>query len=181
MIQANRRVSGSLQPESEADCAGLSDYLHARSGLISHHEYLIPALLRELGTLDHAPDRARVFDLGCGNGVVASILASRGYAVTGVDPSSSGIRLCRSRFPGLDLHRGSAYDDLRSKYGQFPIVTSLEVVEHVFAPRKYAATLYELLEPEGTAIVSTPFHGYWKNVALAVSGRMDDHYLPLWD
>jgi hypothetical protein len=33
----------------------------------------------------------------------------------------------------------------------------------------------------GTAIVSTPYHGYWKNLALAVTGRMDAHFTALWD
>ena len=45
----------------------------------------------------------------------------------------------------------------------------------------YAATLFALLEPGGTAIVSTPYHGYWKNLALALSGKMDAHFTALWD
>ena len=31
------------------------------------------------------------------------------------------------------------------------------------------------------AIISTPYHGYWKNLALALSGRMDAHFTALWD
>lgn len=58
---------------------------------------------------------------------------------------------------------------------------SLEVVEHVYFPRKYVATLYDLLEPGGVAIISTPYHGYWKNLALALTGKMDDHFTALWD
>lgn len=61
------------------------------------------------------------------------------------------------------------------------MVLSLEVVEHVYAPRHYAQTLFDLLEPGGTAIISTPYHGYWKNLALALSGRMDAHFAALWD
>jgi 2-polyprenyl-6-hydroxyphenyl methylase/3-demethylubiquinone-9 3-methyltransferase len=30
-------------------------------------------------------------------------------------------------------------------------------------------------------IVSTPFHGYWKNLMLAVTGKLDDHFTVLWD
>jgi 2-polyprenyl-6-hydroxyphenyl methylase/3-demethylubiquinone-9 3-methyltransferase len=41
--------------------------------------------------------------------------------------------------------------------------------------------LFALLESDGTAIVSTPYHGYLKNVALAVSGKMDRHFIALWD
>jgi 2-polyprenyl-6-hydroxyphenyl methylase/3-demethylubiquinone-9 3-methyltransferase len=55
------------------------------------------------------------------------------------------------------------------------------VVEHVYAPRAYARTLFDLVEPGGTAIVSTPYHGYLKNLALALSGRMDGHFTALWD
>ncbi len=55
------------------------------------------------------------------------------------------------------------------------------MVEHVYAPRDYARTVFDLLEPGGVAIISTPYHGYWKNLALAVTGRMDAHFTALWD
>ena len=57
---------------------------------------------------------------------------------------------------------------------------SLEVVEHVYAPR-HARTVFDLLSPGGVAVISTPYHGYWKNLALALSGRMDAHFTALWD
>ena len=58
---------------------------------------------------------------------------------------------------------------------------SLEVVEHVYAPRDYARTLFDPVEPGGAAIISTPYHGYLKNLALAVTGTMDAHFTALWD
>jgi 2-polyprenyl-6-hydroxyphenyl methylase/3-demethylubiquinone-9 3-methyltransferase len=61
------------------------------------------------------------------------------------------------------------------------VVISLEVVEHVYAPRHYARTLFDLVEPGGAAIISTPYDGYWKNITLALSGRMDSHFTALWD
>jgi 2-polyprenyl-6-hydroxyphenyl methylase/3-demethylubiquinone-9 3-methyltransferase len=30
-------------------------------------------------------------------------------------------------------------------------------------------------------VLSTPYHGYLKNLALAVSGKMDAHFTALWD
>jgi len=122
----------------------------------------------------------RVFDLGCGNGAFAAALKERGYDVIGVDSSREGIQQGREAYPDLDLHVGSAYDDLRGEYGTFPAVVSLEVVEHVYYPRKYAACIYELLDEGGVAIISTPYHGYWKNLALALTGKMDDHFTALW-
>ena len=113
---------------------------------------------------------------GVGNGSVAQVLTQQGWDVTGVDPSAEGIAMANARYPHLKLYLGSAYDDLAAKYGRFPVVTSLEVVEHVYAPRQYAATLFDLLEPGGVAFVSTPYHGYWKNLALALSGEMDAYF-----
>jgi len=101
--------------------------------------------------------------------------------MTGVDVSTQGLEQARRRYPHLSLQAGSAYDYLATIYGRFPVVVSLEVVEHLYAPRAFAKTLYDLVERSGTAIVSTPYHGYWKNVALALSGRMDTHFTALWD
>jgi 2-polyprenyl-6-hydroxyphenyl methylase/3-demethylubiquinone-9 3-methyltransferase len=81
----------------------------------------------------------------------------------------------------LRFERGSAYDALAESYGTFPLVVSLEVIEHCFYPRKFAAAFFDLIERRGIGIVSTPYHGYWKNLALAVSGKWDAHLDPLWD
>ena len=122
----------------------------------------------------------RVFELGCGNGSVANVLAQQGWEVTGVDPSSEGIAQANAQWPQLKLFEGSAYDDLAARFGRFLVVTSLEVVEHVYFPRHYASTLFSILEPNGRAIVSTPYHGYWKNLALAVTGKKGSHFTALW-
>ena len=163
-----------------ADVA-ISGYRYAQPGLNHSHGCLLPAVLRLLDGLKLPECERRLFELGCGNGSVANELAGRGWDVTGVDPSAEGIRQARAAYPGLKLASGSAYDDLAAQYGQFPVLLSLEVVEHVYAPRHYARTAYSLLSPGGTAIISTPYHGYWKNLALALSGKMDRHFTALWD
>ncbi|WP_333689105.1 class I SAM-dependent methyltransferase [Methylococcus capsulatus] len=163
------------------DTAEISGYRYADAGLNHSHGYLLPAVFRLLDGLNLPPDRRRLFELGCGNGSVAHQLTLRGWQVTGVDPSAQGIGAANAAYPELALYPGSAYDDLAGRYGRFPAVLSLEVVEHVYFPRQYAATLFSLVEGGGTAIVSTPYHGYWKNLALALSGKMDAHFTALWD
>ena len=159
----------------------IEGFCWANSELTCAHDYLLPVVMDEMERLKANLGGARVFELGCGNGSVASALMLHGWDVTGVDPSTEGIAQANIRYPGLKLEQGAAYDDLVACYGRFPVVTSLEAVEHVSFPRRYAATLFNLLEPGGTAIVSTPYHGYWKNLALAVAGRMDAHFTALWD
>lgn len=159
----------------------ITGYKWSSGSLSCAHDYLLPTLLSELERIRSLVPAQRVFDLGCGNGSVAWILTQEGWKVRGVDPSIEGIKRAQASYPSLELQIGSAYDDLVSLYGQFPVVTSLEVVEHVYAPRDYANTLFSLVEPGGVAIVSTPYHGYWKNLSLAMTGKMDSHFTALWD
>lgn len=159
----------------------ISGYVWKSAELNTSHAYLLPSLKEILASVALPQDQRRLFELGCGNGSVANELVRLGWNVAGVDPSEQGIAQANAKFPAIPLRLGSAYDDLTTQYGTFPVVVSLEVVEHVYAPRKYAATLFSLLEPGGMAIISTPYHGYLKNLALAASGKMDTHFTALWD
>jgi 2-polyprenyl-3-methyl-5-hydroxy-6-metoxy-1,4-benzoquinol methylase len=152
-------------------------YPYANAECNDSHAYLLPALARILD----AARPPRVFEVGCGNGAVANWIQLRGIEVTGIDFSESGISEARRAYPGLRLAQGSAYDDLVASHGRFPAVVSLEVVEHLYFPRKFAKSVYDLLEPGGIAIISTPYHGYMKNLALALTGRLDAHFTALWD
>lgn len=60
-------------------------------------------------------------------------------------------------------------------------MVSTEVVEHLYQPRRLVQNAFRLLRPSGYFIVSTPYHGYVKNLALALSGKLDSHFTALWD
>ncbi|MEE9355848.1 MAG: class I SAM-dependent methyltransferase [Methylococcaceae bacterium] len=159
--------------DSSGYCWNSGEYTHA-------HAYLLPTVINILNSLQAKNDK-RLFDLGCGNGSVAHHLKEGGWKVTGVDPSIQGIEQANIEYPDLNLNMGSAYDDLFNQYGAFPVVLSLEVVEHLYSPREYAKTLFNLTEKGGVAIVSTPYHSYFKNLALAFTGKMDAHFTVLWN
>lgn len=156
-----------------------SDYPWEDARPTCAHEYLLPELEMLLAQTALDPEATRVLDLGCGNGVVTGWLADRGFDVVGVDPSSEGIERARTARPDLEFRQASAYDPLHDELGTFSIVVSLEVVEHVYDPPRYARTAFEVLSPGGILILSTPYHGWLKNVAIALLGRFDDHVNPL--
>jgi 2-polyprenyl-3-methyl-5-hydroxy-6-metoxy-1,4-benzoquinol methylase len=164
----------------EDNITDIAGYTYLDGNLNPSHSYLLPAVREVLAGIDFQGER-RLFELGCGNGSVAASLTEAGYTVTGVDPSNQAVQYAASCYPHIRISQGSAYDDLAHRYGQFPVVLSLEVVEHVYFPRKFAAVLYNLLLPGGTAVISTPYHGYLKNLILSISGKMDDHFTALWD
>jgi 2-polyprenyl-3-methyl-5-hydroxy-6-metoxy-1,4-benzoquinol methylase len=123
---------------------------------------------------------AKILDAGCGNGHLTGLLASRGFVSHGVDPSESGIALARrahadATFACADLTLD--FDGLHD----FDAVVCIEVIEHVYAPTQLLTTLFTALRPGGRLVLTTPYHGYLKNLALVGIGRFDRHFDPLWD
>jgi 2-polyprenyl-3-methyl-5-hydroxy-6-metoxy-1,4-benzoquinol methylase len=143
------------------------------------NRYVWPVLLGILET--HRASARKILEIGSGNGATAHMLADRGYSVVGIDPAVEGVEVARQNFPNATFHLGTGYDDLADKYGTFPIVISLEVIEHCFSPKAFLHTMFKLIEPGGLGIISTPFHGYWKNLALALTNKWDPHLDPLWE
>src|SRR5690242_2090209 len=115
----------------------MSQYAYHDAEPTYSNGYLWPELRRIVGT----PGRA--FDLGCGNGATANMLTEAGFSVIGVDPSEEGISHGKRAFPHLSLHVGSCYEPLAERFGTFPLVVSLEVIEHCFCPREFAKCVYD--------------------------------------
>lgn len=124
----------------------------------------------------------RVLDAGCGNGHLTARLSAEGFHMTGFDASESGVAHARVAYPGVRFEVASAYDNLLERFGQlFDACICIEVIEHLYDPRGFVRGVFNVLSPGGRFILSTPYHGYFKNVVLAVSGRMDAHFTVLWD
>jgi 2-polyprenyl-6-hydroxyphenyl methylase/3-demethylubiquinone-9 3-methyltransferase len=163
--------------ETKSQGQHASDYGYSNSECSHAHSYL----LHEVKDILEEVRAENVFDLGCGNGSVAAHLEEEGYDVVGVDPSEDGIQQAKKAYPALDVHVGSAYDNLAEEYGQYDVTLSLEVVEHVYYPERYAETVFSLTRPGGYAVLSTPYHGYLKNLLIALKGGWGhDHYNPTW-
>lgn len=167
------RIASTVPPDG-----GPFGYIYEGDTDSLDHRYTVPAVLEVLAKSELGK---RVFDAGCGNGVAANLISQKGYDVTGVDPAPTGIESANKQYPHLHLEIGSVYENLASRYGQFPYVISLEVIEHLFYPRQMAKALFDLTEPGGYTIISTPYHGYLKNLAIALAGKFDFHVKPLWD
>ncbi|HUA94795.1 MAG TPA: class I SAM-dependent methyltransferase [Acidimicrobiales bacterium] len=140
-----------------------------------NHTYLVPGVLRALGD----PAGRRLLDLGCGNGALTAELAVAGWEVTGLDFEESGIERARQAHPGVTFAVHDIYQPLpESLRGRFDAVLSAEVIEHLFLPRELFARAREAVSAPSTIVVTTPYHGYAKNLALAVTGKFDGHWVP---
>ncbi|MBD2609704.1 MAG: class I SAM-dependent methyltransferase [Nostoc sp. ZfuVER08] len=148
-----------------------------------HHAYLLPPVLELISrTTTNPTQKLRVLDLGCGNGRFSQQIAQAGHEVVGVENSTSGIILARQNIPECNFIEASIYNLPYAELEQgFDIVIAAEVVEHLFYPRELLRAAKKCLKPKGYIILTTPFHGYWKNLAMALLGKMDRHLNPLWD
>jgi 2-polyprenyl-3-methyl-5-hydroxy-6-metoxy-1,4-benzoquinol methylase len=121
-----------------------------------------------------------ICDLGCGNGHIAGRLASLGYEVTGIDASRSGIQIAQRAYPNVTFVEALLDREL-SGSKNFDLVISSDVIEHLYRPSDLLEAAFSLLKPSGHLLIGTPYHGYLKNMALAVTGRMDSHFSALHD
>lgn len=156
------------------------DYGFASREQSHMHARFMPNILALCGKLDLG---ARVLDVGCGNGFTAGQFLARGCRVVGIDLSQQGIDLARKTYPQGRFELLPADTKVLENLGEAPfdLVISTEVIEHLYAPRAFAYGCFQALRPGGRFICTTPYHGYLKNLLLAVCGKWDAHANPLWD
>jgi len=156
---------------------GVLNYGWDSAEATADQDYTFPAIVKLLP----AVGGVSILDVGCGNGAIAGRLAKMGHKVTGVDLSEDGIVIARKAYPDVRFEVASAYDDLNPVVEKVDVVISSEVIEHLFYPQKYLDNVVDIIRPGGSIILTTPYHGYLKNLALSVFGAWDKHHTVDWE
>ena len=125
-----------------------------------------------------------ILDVGCGNGQIANMLIAEGFNVYGIDASSEGVKIANKANPGHffvnDVESDQLPSDLQSY--KFDTIISTEVIEHIYSPDAYMTFCEKIFDSRsGTLLISTPYHGYLKNLVLAITGKLDSHFTALWE
>jgi 2-polyprenyl-6-hydroxyphenyl methylase/3-demethylubiquinone-9 3-methyltransferase len=108
----------------------------------------------------HASLRGKaVLDVGCGGGILAEAMASRGARVTGIDLAEKPLRVAELHLleSGVEVrYENSSAEDYAARHaGRFDVVTCMEMLEHVPEPASVVAACARLLQPGGRAFFST--------------------------
>lgn len=125
----------------------------------------------------------RVLDLGAGNGALCAEIAAAGYEAAGVEYDKVGVDVARTSHPDISFYNFGVQDnpaDLLAQEQAFDVVVSTEVIEHLFSPHLLPVYARGVLKQDGYLIVTTPYHGYLKNLALAIFAKWDHHHTALW-
>ncbi|MDC1014433.1 methyltransferase domain-containing protein, partial [Candidatus Pelagibacter sp.] len=134
-----------------------------------HHNYLIKSIEKILKNQNTSENE--LLDIGCGNGFLTSKISRFFKQTTGIDLSGTGIdqaqKLNNER---LNFKNISIEEMIQSKK-KFKFITSFEVIEHQYLPDDFLNQISQILESDGVLLISTPFHGYIKNLFINLLGK----------
>lgn len=159
---------------------------HWNESETSAHEYLLPGILSALKKLKVNKD-SQILDAGCGSGYIVGGLSKEEYKdLWGFDFSNSGIALAKKEFPNI-ANRFEIHDvykkELPVKFpkNEYDIVLSSEVIEHLYDPNSYLTNINCWLKKGGHLVITAPYHGYLKNIAIALLNKWDKHHTTDWE
>jgi cyclopropane fatty-acyl-phospholipid synthase-like methyltransferase len=145
-----------------------------------------PRLKRVRAFAADLPQRSRVLDIGCGNGIPATRELALEHVVTGVDISEEQTARAKSNVPAATFICGDARDvDLPT--GAFDAIVALYLIDNI-AREDYPALfrrLRELLRPNGRVLLSAepgddPWRSYtWLGVPMFINTVPTDEVVAL--
>lgn len=101
----------------------------------------------------------RVLDVGCGGGLLSEAMVALGARVTGIDKGEAPLAVARLHLKEsgrtVDYHAASAEEWAGDHFGEYDVVTCLELLEHVPDPASTVAACAKLAAPGGVLYFST--------------------------
>ena len=119
-------------------------------------------------------------DVGCGNGALTIKFYKYFNKTLGIDLSEEGIKFAKKFENEKIKFEHESIENLINNNNKFDFVTAVEVIEHQYDPLDFIQKLNQITEKEGYILISTPFHGYFKNLLISLLNLIDNHYNALW-
>jgi 2-polyprenyl-3-methyl-5-hydroxy-6-metoxy-1,4-benzoquinol methylase len=119
-------------------------------------------------------------DVGCGNGALTVKFYKHFNKTLGIDLSEDGIKFAKKFENEKIKFEHESIENLIKNKNKFDFITAIEVIEHQYDPLDFVQKLEQITEKEGYILISTPFHGYFKNLLISLLNLNDSHYTALW-
>ena len=143
-MDKNQLLHRAVQNEDNTNYAGAGELWANEASLLRYNQDIVKKLCKS------APPNARVLEFGAGIGTLAGLW----HKVTGVRP------VCLEIDPGLQKiiqERGfECYSSFESLEGQFDLIYSSNVLEHIEDDQKTLEQLYQQLKPGGVLTLYLP-------------------------
>ena len=122
--------------------------------------------------------RARILDIGCGDGkFLASVADLPGIEVLGIDLSAGNVERARAR--GVKARRASL-EDLRKEGARFDVISMSHVLEHVADPLRVIEDAKRLLDDGGEIVLSVPYSPTSREYVKPDIMNLPPHHLTRW-
>jgi SAM-dependent methyltransferase len=124
-----------------------------------------------------SPREVRVLDASCGGGFFVNFFDQLGMEVVGADISVNAILHARRINPQTRFVTASAEVALPFASGSFDFVWFGETLAHLFDGHNALSEFNRVLKRGGHLILTTPYHGRLKNLAIALFA-FNQHFYP---
>ena len=175
-------TNGAAAASSAGARAGAKSLFGDQPGLRARLQTLRPLICPVDDVLEWVPERATVFDIGCGAGLLPGLLALRRHqaAICGVDASPHAIAIARAladrvgtstERPPLEFNVTTSTDEWPS--GPFGVVMMVDVLHHIppSAQRPFVSAALARVAPGGRFVYKDMAR---RPVLHAVANRLHD-------
>ncbi len=123
---------------------------------------------------------AVVLDFGCGKGEILKEMekVNPNAQYIGLDVSQTALDSARRELPEVEFHKVEDGGPFPLPDASVDFVFSSEVIEHVYDTDDAASEIARILRPGGKLLMTTPYHGFFKNLAIVLFG-FDRHFDPV--
>jgi ubiquinone/menaquinone biosynthesis C-methylase UbiE len=120
-----------------------------------------------------------IVDLGCGDGIVSKEILNinPNARYIGLDVSEVALGIASNRLPGVEFYKINSDGKLPLENDLADFVFTSEVIEHVYDTEYAFSEMARILKPGGRLLLTTPYHGFFKNLLIVLLG-FDRHFDP---
>ena len=114
----------------------------------------------ELNLINSHKKNAKVFEIGCNDGLFLEELKKRGQKLcVGLEPNSFAAKIARDT-RGLEVYEtfldSKTVDEIEKKHGKFDVILARQVLEHVADIDLFFGTVNRLLANDGLLFIDVP-------------------------
>ena len=124
-----------------------------------------------------SPQTVKVLDASCASGGFVRFFKSLMLGVVAIDIAFDATRRTRRSVPGASVAVASAEEGLPFRNESFDVVWFGETLAALFDGHNALSEFNRVLKPNGLLVLTTPYHGRLKNLAIALHG-FEKHYYP---